>query len=64
MPESAAAAAPSGATSKGTQNASTEKTTNAKPERPDDEEFKANVSKAEKELAVAQDRMVSTYWIY
>lgn len=55
----AAAATTSGATSKGTQNASKEKTANVKPERPNDEEFKANVLKADKELAVAQERMVS-----
>lgn len=59
MADNAAAAATSGAVSKGTQNASNEKTANVKPERPNDEEFKANVSKAEKELAVAQERMVS-----
>ena len=38
------------------------KATNAapvsKPERPNEEEFKANLAKAEKELRAAEDRMV------
>lgn len=31
----------------------------AKPERPNDEEYKANLAKAEKELKAAEEKMVS-----
>ena len=57
------AAASSGAKSKDMQNANKETTANVKPERPNEEEFKANVSKAEKELGVAQERMVCVCWL-
>jgi phage host-nuclease inhibitor protein Gam len=32
-----------------------------KPERPNDEEYKANLAKAEKELKAAEEKMVSIY---
>jgi hypothetical protein len=35
----------------------------AKPERPNDEEYKTNLAKAEKELKAAEEKMVSWYII-
>lgn len=44
----------------GTTNAdNTEKTHKAKPEKPDEENYKSDLGKAEKEHAAAQEKLVS-----
>ena len=56
-----ATAGPAGTASKSEQNASKDTSATAKPEKPDQQAYEANLSKAEKELGVAQERMVSIY---
>ena len=55
------AAGPAGSASKNEQNATKEKAAGARPEKPDEEAFKANLSTAEEELGIAQERMVSIF---